>query len=759
MTSKNLFFNLMRENTRRRLWVTALIALVFFFLFPVWTALMISDYLNISAANGELIDEAVRLAQAKSFILERFLEWISINNGLTVLVMMVAAVICGVSGFSYLHSKQKADFYHSLPVKREKLFVVNYINGILYTAVPYLICLVISSVLVMVKAAPALPWGRVLAGFAQHMCFYILIYSTVILAVMLTGSTIVSVLGSTVFFLYGPCVVLLKYGYFATFFKTFYSGSDSFPSALLARTSPLAWYISSADRIMGAGSRAVWALVIAVVLTAITVVLYKKRPSEAAGKAMAFKISQPVIKVLLVVPAALFGGLFFYELKGSDGWAVFGLLSGLIITYCIVEIIYNFDFRRLFAHKVHLAACVLICGAVFSFFRFDLSGYDSYVPSADKIESAGFYSYYLDGGIMDKYYIKPELTKENNVIFNYDSERTLLQNMKLSDTEDILAIARQGVKDAAEDDGRYRYGDAAYSWDTRNEEKLYTTVTVCYHLKNGRNVLRNYYLDLAAVKEAIYHIYGQKEYKETAYPLLLTKPEEIAGVNYQEYDDYRHVSFSGDGSKEKLLTAYQKELSELTAETREQESPIGALQFKTNEMQQMIDRVRENKGDFTRFNDYGYYPVYPSFTETIALLKQCGIDAGHFLNRDNVDHVELTFYDQTVTQDTEEMFQTASEDTAEYHTIVIRDKNQIEDFLALSLPQNPASDNRLNPRTDKVEATAFVVKNPSKKAVDEFYNSDKEAAAASEKYDAYRLVVCEDNLPAVQSKQWKNSFD
>lgn len=46
MTSKNLFFNLMKENTKQRLWTVALISLIFFFTFPVQTALLISSYLS-----------------------------------------------------------------------------------------------------------------------------------------------------------------------------------------------------------------------------------------------------------------------------------------------------------------------------------------------------------------------------------------------------------------------------------------------------------------------------------------------------------------------------------------------------------------------------------------------------------------------------------------------------------------------------------------------------------------------------------------
>lgn len=105
---------------------------------------------------------------------------------------------------------------------------------------------------------------------------------------------------------------------------------------------------------------------------------------------MAFRKSQPVIKLLLVVPIALTGSLIFREMMGSDGWSIFGLVCGLVISYAIIEIIYNFDFRRLFAHKKQFALCTVCSLAILAFFRFDLSGFDSYVPSESKMEAQEF---------------------------------------------------------------------------------------------------------------------------------------------------------------------------------------------------------------------------------------------------------------------------------------------------------------------------------------------------------------------------------
>ena len=44
------------------------------------------------------------------------------QNGFIAVIIVLLSLILGVTSFSWLHSRKKVDFYHSLPVKREKLF-------------------------------------------------------------------------------------------------------------------------------------------------------------------------------------------------------------------------------------------------------------------------------------------------------------------------------------------------------------------------------------------------------------------------------------------------------------------------------------------------------------------------------------------------------------------------------------------------------------------------------------------------------------
>ena len=72
-------------------------------------------------------------------------------------------------------------------------------------------------------------------------------------------------------------------------------------------------------------------------------------------------------------------------LQSSTGWAVFGIAAGAVLCHCLIEIIYHFDFRRLFDHKVQLAVCMMGGLAVLFCFKNDWMGYDTYLPEKETV--------------------------------------------------------------------------------------------------------------------------------------------------------------------------------------------------------------------------------------------------------------------------------------------------------------------------------------------------------------------------------------
>ena len=650
MTSRSLFFKYMKENTKQRIWNLALVLLLCFFAFPVTTALWSSTAFRPENLNSSLPAD-LALAQAQRDFTRDMLRMYSMKGGALAFMLTIAAVVLAASGFAYLHSKKKTDFYHSLPIRREMLYAVTCLNGFLYMAVAYIGFLTIAAVMIRVKGVP-FDWGSLYLASVEHLCFFALVYMTAILSMLLTGNLVVGLLGTGVLFSWGPVICMTISAYFSEYFTTFY-GDDSFLLALSERTSPVAWYVKACMSSQP-GRMALWAMLAAAVLFLLGMLLYRRRPSEAAGHAMAFPITEPIIRFLIAVPSSLLLGAMFHSMMYEDGWTVFGLVCGLLLVSCIIEIIYHFDFKSLFAHKRQLLVSAVFVGVVFAIFRFDLFGYDRYLPATEKLASGGIYCALLDPDATSQYHSTVEYTEGwYGVTFDAMPSSTLADEMQISDDQGLEllhTIAAQGVHDAAEDRDRFLRGHGR-SYDLEEGDEAFHNVTIAWHLRNGRTVYRSYRVNVSGVRAALEAVYDLDAYKTAMYPVLSLTADDVAGINYKEEDECSHVKLAGADVKAALLAAYQEELKALTSETRAHEMPIAEIQFKTNEQQALIQKLRDEGGNYTLFNHYYYYPIYPSFTKTIALLRACGVEVGGTVTPEKTASITLSYQGVSVSED------------------------------------------------------------------------------------------------------------
>ena len=723
MTSRSLFFKYMKENTKQRIWNLALVLLLCFFAFPVTTALWSSTAFRPENLNSSLPADLARTQAQRDFTRD-MLRMYSMKGGALAFMLTIAAVVLAASGFAYLHSKKKTDFYHSLPIRREMLYAVTCLNGFLYMAVAYLGFLTIAAVMIRVKGVP-FDWGSLYLASVEHLCFFALVYMTAILSMLLTGNLVVGLLGTGVLFSWGPVICMTISAYFSEYFTTFY-GDDSFLLALSERTSPVAWYVKACMSSQP-GRMALWAMLAAAVLFLLGMLLYRRRPSEAAGHAMAFPITEPIIRFLIAVPSSLLLGAMFHSMMYEDGWTVFGLVCGLLLVSCIIEIIYHFDFKSLFAHKRQLLVSAVFVGVVFAIFRFDLFGYDRYLPATEKLASGGIYSDLLDPDATSQYHSTVEYTEGwYGVTFDAMPSSTLADEMQISDDQGLEllhTIAAQGVHDAAQARDRFLRGHGR-SYDLEEGDEAFHNVTIAWHLRNGRTVYRSYRVNVSGVRAALESVYDLDAYKTAMYPVLSLSADDVAGINYKEEDECSHVKLAGADVKAALLAAYQEELKALTSETRAHEMPIAEIQFKTNEQQALIQKLRDEGGNYTLFNHYYYYPIYPSFTKTIALLRACGVEVGGTVTPEKTASITLSYQGVAVSEeemapaDTElgqRQRKYLSDDSRAMLTVT--DPEQIREILAASASHSVVSQNPLMNTDDGMEICVDMKRSDTKFAV------------------------------------------
>ncbi len=605
MTSRRLYFNLLREEMKRKLWAAALEGVVLFFTLPTALAMTLS---NITEEIGGEAAAAKKQAEALSML------GFSNANPLVMLILGVTAVVLGIAAFSYLQDRRQVDFYHSLPVKRKMQFAVHVTGGIFTAGAVYLIILAMTVAAAAAGgafSAELLPEAA--KGYLCHMLYFTLLYMVTILAVMFTGTKIASILGTAVFFGYFPAVGGLIYSFCQTYLQTYYEEAPCIWKDVLMRLSP----VDAAVRALSAGMTAAQAagVLAAVALAAVfSLILYRIRPSEAAGKTMAFSASGQVIKVLLVPPFALAGSLFFTLMNGSLGWSIFGTAAGGVISHCVIEVIYHADFKQLFCHRKTMAACLAAALAVVLGFRFDILRYDSYLPDAGQIVSASV-DFDRDGWI----------SWDANQIYESGIPR-VVQNGAVSDVDALLEIAAEGIRQTRQREQGDRY-DADTSY-----------VTVRYTLSGGKKVYRAYRMSLEPVLEEADRIYTETGYKQSLYPGIAL-PEEEAAANMVYMDPAQNVKMP-EGTQEELAAvyqAYQEEMTAMSLSRRKTEMPVGRLLLISDENARILLELvqRENSLTGSRQPNYSqfwyegfFYPIYPSFTKTIQALERCGIQAG-----------------------------------------------------------------------------------------------------------------------------------
>ena len=656
MTSRNLFFKLMREDLKRKLWAVSLAFLSFFFWMPVNAAMSISNlqqtyerWLTNGTTFGDGITAESRYAEE---LLDIVGTTIGLENVLNIASVLAAAIIMALTGFLYLHSRKQVDFYHSIPVKREMIFAAKYINGILIIWSMYLVNMLLTVGVLSINGLDiSLLLSTGFLSFAVHAGGYLINYALMVIAVMLTGNFFISILGGMVLFAYIPAIIALVQGLMYLFFHTI-NLRGIHVDQMMVNGSPFSYYIKVVVEGVEMEFETYGQLmdsvgimfVVGLIMTGIALILYKKRPSESAGKAMAFQVTKAPIKILLVVPITIAMSLLFWNIYYSIPWAVFGFVMGLVVTHAIVEIIYHFEFAKLFANLHHMGLSAVLALAVIAVFRFDLTGYDSYKPTEKEFESASIHAASIrdnqDYG-MPYYY---ESNGNSHQSWRYIStDQYVIDHMKYTDYEVVSKLADAGIAEAMRTrEDKYANVDHIY------EKGFWTTLEIGYNLTNGKTVYRNYYVNVTELREAFDRMYENAEYKQGVVPVLSYKIENITGI-YESHDSNIQEVHVDDTLRAEILEAYKEEMIALTLEERSKETPVTSLRFLTVAEHEYIRVISHEKnpnytGEF-RLEDMNYvnfFPVYPSFKKTLSLLAEAGIDDLGPVDADDVLRIELT---------------------------------------------------------------------------------------------------------------------
>ena len=320
--------------------------------------------------------------------------------------------------FFWLFRAGTAYFYAALPVRRETLFLTNYLTGLLLCAAPALLSsLLLWAVGAGFGAAVFVPAMQV---FTATMLGFLLFFSFAVLVCCVVGQMaampIVYVILNFTFFV---LETIVRHLLFTFVYGMPYSQSSTMQSFALHATPVLGllqggfrvqtdwlerdgmYYMEYAPRLEGwsyLGMLAVLGLVFAL----CAFLLLKHREMERSGDVIAVGWLRPVALYVFTIGCALVLGALMAELFSSNTSDNFWYV---LLFSCAGAFLGYFTGKMLLHKTIHvfqsgwlgLGACCLVLLLAFGAAEFDLFGYSRYLPERSAVQAAGLTHYQSNG--------------------------------------------------------------------------------------------------------------------------------------------------------------------------------------------------------------------------------------------------------------------------------------------------------------------------------------------------------------------------
>lgn len=614
-------------------WIAVICSVVYGFAGPVFTMLKLDSIASGSYAreisSGELLMQTQMEQMTRWFRQEGFMPFY--------FSAIVLAAVIGCVMFFYLQQKKQVNFYHSQPITRTRLFLNQYAAGLILNIVPLLAMIAVSFVVVAAYGMGSIiNIGAILQHTLHMLLFLLASYSIAVFAGQLAGTMATHMALNAVLHFGVPLVAWIVNLMYSLFFAT-YNGASIIETCL--KFSPFCaafQYLSEISYLSNshvmtveamAGSVPAAQIGIAILLSAASWFLYQKRPSEAAGKAMVYPASEPILKAYLMFIVGIAAGLVF-QAVGSRMFFYFAVITFAILTHMTCEVIIQHDFKAMGKRLSHCAVILVLILAVVGVFRFDLLGYDSYLPEPDEVQQVSLVV----------------LGAEHLNSYGDDGNFTQDADVKQGVYNLLQPIVNEKLYRSSDFDGNQS------PYDYMNQET--TSITVEYRLKNG-NVKSRIYRAVTAesIEENYKALYNQNAYRESVYAdVLQARPEDVYQMNVNGTGVYNQETDAERQVMETTSTMVNGEIV-VTTEAVSKEYPKQAMQnydtmaaileaYKQDVCERQFEALKTAQ-KYTieiqlppkpvsgrRYSSYYYFdvPVYETDTRTLAILEQINID-------------------------------------------------------------------------------------------------------------------------------------
>ena len=401
------------------------------------------------------------------------------------IVSLGYAILCAMAVWNYLYNARSVGLMHTLPIRREGLFLTNLLSGLAMMLIPYAVAGGLSTIL-FACCGGFDAWGTlvtILGVIGESLAFF----GIATFCAFLTGN--IFVLPALYFLLnflapLGDWIVNLFARGFLFGFTSQYSGSVEFLCPVVYLCQNLYYHSEYArDSVTGYNTtlsavtlEGGWLIALyaaaGLLFLGLSYLLYRRRQSERAGDVAAVRAFRPIFRFGAAALCALLGGRLLYALlwesfQSGDGFApvpmaIFLMVAGLI-GYYGASMLLSKSLRVFRGSAVGALCLVVACAAFCAGMHFDLFGAERRIPADSEIHQLELY---VAG---NTYYLSPE-----------DNAQLLAEAKTLQET----LIAQKSLIESNYE--TYRHGSTSSDPDT------YTNIRYVYTLKNGATVERFY---------------------------------------------------------------------------------------------------------------------------------------------------------------------------------------------------------------------------------------------------------------------------
>lgn len=547
----------------------------------------------------------------------------------------IFGILAAMAVFSYLCNARACGMMHALPIRREGLFLTNYLSGLCFFLLPILVVALLTLAAQLYVAGTAGLTSLFLWAWCQAlMCLFF--FSLGSFCAMLTGHLLalpafyggLNLLALGLFGLYQQTASRLLFGYVTAPAAARWV---EWLTPILCYSRSLGCSGSPDYRLTGLLSVFVYGFV-GVLLAVGALLLYRRRALESAGDIVVLPWLRPVFRWCISLFAAVYLGSFLQDVlfpeRGDAALLLGCCLAAGALGYFIAEMLLRKSFRVL---RRSWRGCIGFLGLfvlAFEMLALDVGGYETRVPAPETVAS---------------------LTIQTSSLAPYD-DAGAQGEIPVSDLAAGTAL-HQSIVDQRNE---LEYAPLVYLWDSvsRNGSLLdVETQNTCYlslsyTLKDGSTLRRTYDIPVNTA------LLSTPDSPAARLDALINTPDQMEAVYFRGYREgdtlagaYLSAPAAEDGrsfGSGELETLYQAVRADLAAGRLGRHYLLEDLErMETcyyNDLTFTFYPTAPRKGQLHR-QDASYtitITLQTTATETLQVLSELGATDGLVLKADSL---------------------------------------------------------------------------------------------------------------------------